>query len=114
MTAFIITRDLIADEEDREAYPDGQSNFHAVGLIGPRSASEKDEARLQAGEGIPFRLLDDDGEVYYYGRRLEESDADRFYDMEPELAPLDCFGAPNAGCTIQEERNADGKWEAIN
>lgn len=114
MTAWIITKDLIADEEDRAAYPDGQSNFHAVNLVGPRGASEADEARLRAGEGVEFRLLDDDGEVYYYGRRLEESDADEWYDGESELAPLDNFGAPNAGCTEQQEKNADGKWEGIN
>lgn len=114
MTAFIITRDLIADEEDKAAHPEGGSNFYAVNVVGPRDASEADEARLRAGEGIEFRLLDDDREVYYYGRRLETSDADRYYRAEPELAPLDCFGAPNAGCTIQEEKNEDGKWESIN
>jgi len=99
MTAFIITRDVIDDGE-------------AVGTIGPRTACESDVDRLARGEGVEFRLLDDDGEVYYYGRRLEESDAT--YGGEPELAPLDCFGAPNAGCTIQEEKNKEGKWEAIN
>lgn len=114
MTAWIITEDKIAGEEERAAYPDGKSNFHAVGMTGPRNASDADEARLEAGEGIPFRLLDDDREVYYYGRRLESSDADEEYPGEPELAPLNDFGAPNAGCTIQEEKNADGKWEAIN
>lgn len=115
MTAFIITKDLIASEEDKAARPNGKSNLHAVGLIGPRSASESDEIRLvENEEGIEFRLLDDDGEVYYYGRRLEESDADEYYDSEPELAPLDCFGRPNAGCTIQQEKNKDGRWEAIN
>lgn len=113
MTAFIITRDLIADEEDRAAHPDGQSNLYAKGLIGPRDASDQDIARLRAGEGIKFRLLDDDGEVYYYGRRLEESDADATYGGEPELAPLDCFGTPNAGCAIQEEKDEEGKWRAI-
>lgn len=100
MTAFIITKDKIDSD--------------AVGTIGPRSASEADEARLRAGEGVAFRLLDDDREVYYYGRRLEESDADAAYHGEPELAPLDCFGTPNAGAVIQEEKNADGVWEAIN
>lgn len=114
MTAFIITKDLIASDEDREEHPDGQSNLYAKGLIGPSDASERDIARLRAGEGVKFRLLDDDGEVYYYGRRLEESDADETYGGEPELAPLDCFGGPNAGCAIQEERNKEGKWEAIN
>lgn len=98
MAAFIITKDNI--------------DSGAVGTVGPRNASEADVARLKAGEGVPFRLLDDDREVYYYGRRLEESEAD--YYAEPELAPLDCFGTPNAGAVIQEEKNAEGKWEAIN
>ncbi|QIG58525.1 hypothetical protein PQE18_gp47 [Arthrobacter phage DrSierra] len=114
MTAFIITKDNVADAEDRAAHPEGKSNRYAKGLIGPRSASDRDEARLLAGEGVAFRLKDDDGNVYYYGRRLEESDADEHYDGEPELAPLDCFGTPNAGAVIQEEKNGDGKWEAIN
>lgn len=103
MTAFIITKDRLEDGE-----------LSAVGVIGPRDASDHDAARLRAGEGVKFRLLDDDGEVYYEGRRLEESDADKTYGGEPELAPLDCWGAPDAGCTIQEEKNEEGKWEAIN
>jgi len=100
MTAFIITKDKIDSD--------------AKGTIGPRSASDSDTARLKAGEGVPFRLLDDDREVYYYGRRLETSDADASYGGETELAPLDCFGGPNAGCTIQQEKNQDGVWEGIN
>lgn len=100
MTAFIITKDKIESD--------------AKGTIGPRSATDADKARLLAGEGVPFRLLDDDREVYYYGRRLEESECDDLYGAESELAPLDCFGGPNAGCTIQEEKDQDGKWEAIN
>lgn len=114
MTAFIITKDNVAEEADKAANPEGKSNLYAKGLIGPRSASDRDEARLLAGEGVAFRLLDDDRNVYYYGRRLEESDADATYAGEPELAPLDCFGTPNAGAVIQEEKNADGVWEAIN
>ncbi|MGZ4659684.1 MAG: hypothetical protein ACXVYB_00225 [Arthrobacter sp.] len=114
MTAWIITKDKIASEEDKKENPEGKCNAYAKGLVGPREASEKDVARLEAGEGIPFRLLDDDGEIYYYGRRLEESDASKYYDYYTELAPLDNFGAPNAGCAIQEEKNKDGKWEAIN
>ena len=114
MTAWIITKDKVADAADIAANPDGGTNLHAKGLIGPRGASEADEKCLRAGEGIKFRLLDDDGEIYYYGRRLEESDADEGYYGEPELAPLDCFGTPNAGAVIQEEKNADGVWESIN
>lgn len=109
MTAFKITRDFIADKDA----PRG-TNLNASGVMGPRGMSDNDAARLNAGEGIKFRLLDDDRNVYYHGRRLETSDSDAFYDSETELAPLDCFGLPNAGCTIQEEKNADGKWESIN
>jgi len=114
MTAFIITKDNVASAEDKAERPNGKSNLHAKNLVGPGSASERDEARLLAGEGVAFRLLDDDGNVYYYGRRLEESDADEDYYGEPELAPLDCFGTPNAGAVSQEEKNREGKWKAIN
>ena len=114
MTAFIITRDYVADEDDKAAHPNGQSNLYAKNLIGPGNASEEDERRLKAGQGIPFRLLDDDGNVYYHGRRLQTSDADEDYYGEPELAPLDCFGRPNAGAVTQQEKNSDGKWESIN
>jgi hypothetical protein len=100
MTAFIITRDLIDDGM-------------AVGVVGPGNASALDEARLKNGEGVEFRLLDDDREVYYYGRRLETSDADKGYQSEPEFAPLECWGLPNAGCTIQQEKDPDGTWRAL-
>jgi hypothetical protein len=114
MTAWIITEDKVADEEDKAAHPNGACNAYAKNLIGPIGASYKDEARLRAGEGIEFRLLDDDREVYYIGRRLEESDADQFYGGESELAPLTDFGTPNAGAVIQEEKNKEGKWQPIN
>lgn len=114
MTAFIITKDKIADTDSTEG-----TNGNAKGLTGPRNASESDVARLKAGEGVRFRMLDDDGEIYYYGLWLEESDADDGYGGEPEFSPLDCFGAPNAGCTeIQYDygqRDAKGKvvWESL-
>lgn len=104
MTAFIIDRDHISETF---GYPS------RVGLTGPRTASDRDMERLKAGEGIAFRLYDDDGELYYEGRRLEESDCDELYDSEPEFAPLDCFGMPDSGCTQQRERNAEGQWVAL-
>jgi len=49
-----------------------------------------------------FRLLDDDGEVYYKG----------FSGNNSSFSPLDDFGMPNAGCTdIQYFEN--GKWESL-
>jgi len=119
MTAWIITKDKIAEEADKLAHPDGGSNFYAVNMIGPRIASDKDKARLLAGEGRKFRMKDDDGEIYYYGRQLLESDCTEEYEsgmwgQDSELAPLDNFGAPNAGCTQIEVYNKDKKeWEGL-
>ena len=49
-----------------------------------------------------FRMLDDDGEVYYTG----------YSDDNSSFKPLDDFGTPNAGCTeIQYFEN--GKWETL-
>lgn len=51
-----------------------------------------------------FRLLDDDGEVYYLGRSDDR-------DSEAAFAPLD-WAAGYAGCTeIQYWR--DGYWETL-
>jgi len=63
-----------------------------------------------------FRLLDDDGEIYYDGVS-DDSESERAFD------PLDDYGTPNAGCTgIQYLRNRPGhppslpcygKWETL-
>ncbi|CVK21561.1 hypothetical protein [Sporomusa sphaeroides] len=58
------------------------------------------------GRALPyrFRMLDDDGEIYYYG--LSSSDS--------SFAPLDSFGMPNAGCTMIEYYNVKTKkWEIL-
>ena len=52
-----------------------------------------------------FRMLNGDGEVYYYGYSSDNNTEDAF-------APLDDFGGPNDGCTeIQYYEN--GKWETL-
>jgi hypothetical protein len=48
-------------------------------------------------------MKDDDGDVYYLGKC---SHRDVF-------APLDNFGAPNAGCTSIEYKNDAGVWETL-
>lgn len=113
MTAWIITKDKIADTDE----PEG-TNLNAKGLIGPGIATENDIKRLRAGEGRKFRMLDDDGEVYYYGRVLEDDECTDEYESgmfggDGECAPFDDFGRPNAGCTQLEYKNADGKWEGL-
>lgn len=87
---WIITKDHLAEHfEESEA-----------GVMGPNGISPAIEQRLKSGEGEPFRLLDDDGEVYYTGLQIGGSGEE----------PLLDFGAPNAGCTMLQQR-VNGKWE---
>jgi hypothetical protein len=80
-------------------------------LMGPRNISPEARIALKDGEGEKFRMLDDDGEVYYEGRIVGGD----YMGFEP----LDDFGMPNAGCTeIQyqsdPEINHTGKrWETL-
>jgi hypothetical protein len=60
----------------------------------------------------PFRLYDDEGNLYYEGR---SSDA----DSEDAFNPLDDFGTPNAGCTeigyysLSRGDKAPGEWVTL-
>lgn len=124
MTAWMITKDKIAEESDIAENPEGGCNAYAKGLTGPRTATDADIARLKAGEGKRFRMLDDDGEIYYYGRQLETSECtleyeEGFFGQDSEFAPLENFGTPNAGCTeIQFDNGAKDStgnvvWETL-
>jgi hypothetical protein len=89
---------------------------HDASTIGPRNVSPLMENALQSDKkhGIPFKMYDDDGELYYSGRiLLNLSDPDAFEGGE-EFAPLDDFGMPNAGCTSIHYQNTETKkWAAI-
>lgn len=91
--AWIITRDRLT--------PSGK--FCRKGTQGPSLATPADLAKLQAGEGRKFRMLDDDGEVYYEGRIIGDEGA------ETDFGPLDDFGTPDAGCTSIQYR-VKGQW----
>lgn len=101
--AFLITRDFIT-RKNEEGY--------GVGVTGPRTARDETIARLQKGEGDAFRLLDDDGLVYYHGRFLDDTLAED-YQSEPEFQALDCYGTPNAGAAWIQYRNEHGTWETL-
>lgn len=101
--AFIITRDSIT--------PKGEEGY-GTGTIGPRTARPDTIARLKAGEGESFRLLDGDGIVYYHGLFIDDDEREG-YDAESEFQPLDCYGTPNAGCAWIEYRNAAGEWKEL-
>ncbi len=58
-----------------------------------------------AGYGIKFRLLDDDGNVYFHGKCITDFGEEAF-------APLDDFGAAY-GCTDIQYRNEKGEWESL-
>ena len=79
----------------RDYFPDGEPGTYtnAVGLTGPRGATEESLTALAHGLGHKFRLLDDDGEVLYSGTFVGDCES------EEGFAPLDDFGTPNAGCT---------------
>ena len=53
-----------------------------------------------------FRMLDDDGNLYYEGYSND-------CNSEKAFAPLDDFGMPNAGCTEIQYKNNLGKWETL-
>lgn len=73
------------------------------GTMGPREGKYSKEDVLE--KGTPFRMFDDDGELYYEGKCLSDEPG-----SEDWFGPLDDFGIPNAGCTgIQYFEN--GKWE---
>lgn len=95
--------------------PEG-TNLNAGGVMGPRNAPVILQARLKAGEGRPWRIYDDDGELYYSGRILfkDEDDNKGCVVALPEEAfgPLNDFGAPNAGATEIHYQH-DGVWEVL-
>jgi len=92
--AWIIDKDYVAEGNEKSA----------VGVMGPR---------IYTGDGTElkkrFRMLDDDGRLYYEGR----SDTD---DDENALGPLDDFGTPYAGATIIQYWVAGrgGGWRNLN
>jgi len=95
--AWIITRDRIADPAAKPG-----TNSNAVGVCGPGSYEGDFTECVHK-----FRMLDDDGEVYYDG--LCDS-----CDDENALGPLDDFGEPNAGCTTIQYFVKGKGWENLN
>jgi hypothetical protein len=92
--AWIITRDHIAD-----VTIEAGTNSDAAGVTGPHNQV----AELKSGEGKAFRMLDDDGNLYYTGRIIGNHSG---------FEPLEDFGTPNAGCTEIRYLN-NHKWETL-
>jgi hypothetical protein len=96
--AWVITRDHLAELGD-------YSVPKRVGVSGPRDATDAQLAL--AAKGRAWRVLDDDGEIYYSGR---------IWAAEPgsddDFGPLDDFGAPDAGATEIQYRSGN-RWETL-
>ena len=93
MTAWTITKDHYPDPDAKPG-----TNGNATGLSGPLGVPLTHGQIVSHPEAKRFRMLDDDGEIYYEG-----------FLVGDEFTPLDDFGEPNAGCTsIQVQEN--GAW----
>lgn len=101
--AWMIFEDKIAEDGAPPA-----TNANAVGMIGPSNAPlDLIREVKQARGGTKFRMLDDDGEVYYVGYLVAED-----WGGEDHFGPLDDFGMPNAGCTEIQFLCDDG-WKSL-
>ena len=96
-TQWTITKDNTAEPG---ATPG--ANLNAVGIVGPRGATLTSAEIIAHPEAKQFRLLDDDGAVYYEGYLVGDD----------EFAPQDDFGEPNAGCSATEILE-DGSWKPL-
>lgn len=95
---WIITKDVIAAPDEAAE----------VGTMGPSNIDPHLQRRLKDGDGDRFRLLDDDGEVYYEGLIILTPQA----EGEDLFAPLDDFGTPYAGCA-RIQYWEDGEWKRL-
>lgn len=116
----------IVDEDHlsgpKAEHPD--ETLDGTGVMGPQDIEEDLQARLKAGEGVKFRLLDDDGDLYYTGRLVRREGEDFELREYPDykyplvactgeehewFGPLWDYGTPNAGAvTILLQK--DNKW----
>lgn len=78
------------------------------GTAGPSQASQEEIAKAWTS-GRDFRMKDDDGNTYYYGKIWTNPEDE---GSETDFGPLDDFGMPNAGAvTIQYKVN--GSWQSL-
>lgn len=62
-----------------------------------------DEGKAKTQTLFAFRLLDDDGEIYFHGVSTSNE----------SFAPLNNYGMPGYGCTDIQYKNEKGKWESL-
>ena len=89
---WVITEDKLND-----------SKYSRKGVCGPNGMSFT-LAQI-AADGRKFRMLDDDGILYYEGTFLGDDSCSGF-------EPLEDFGTPDAGATTIQYL-VNGKWEVL-
>lgn len=101
--AWVIDTDDLYDTDLKAGLVDDPI-FNAAGACGPSDAPDELLTLLKedGSFGAPFRMYDDDGELYYSGRIAGEYEGDE---------PLVDFGTPNAGAT-EIRYLTNGQWEA--
>lgn len=99
--AWAISNDHLADND---ACPG--TNANAYGVSGPRGNDLTAKEIFENPEAEKFRMLDDDGELYYEGFMLHGEESTGF-------EPLEDFGMPNAGCTEIRYKDKDGNWKGL-
>ena len=97
-TQWTITSDHISEADK----PTG-TNLNAVGIVGPKDATLTAAEIVAHPEARQFQMLDDDRNLYYSGFTVGPDD----------FAPLDDFGAPNAGATEIRYMNPRGVFETV-
>lgn len=95
-------RDLAAEGYGWLITKDTDPISNMAGKAGPRRLSTEKLAALQRGEGLQFKMYDDDDNLCYGGIYNGPHDQDMF-------GPLDDFGHPNYGCT-RIDYLINGKW----
>lgn len=79
-----------------------------VTVRGPAGNMSTREEFLDCPECRAFKMLDDDGNLYYTGRcYLPKGLTDKAFN------PLDYYGKPNAGATTIWYRNRKGQWGVL-
>lgn len=98
--AWVITRDLFAEDDD-----DTESE---VGISGPGDVDPSIVADV-IRKGITFKMYDGDGNHMYTGKIWHLHGPESC-----DFQPLEDFGAGNAGCTeIRYYNPGTKKWEAL-
>ena len=95
--AWIIDVDHLTDDPSNDSFR----------VTGPGRAPVEMLTRLDRGQGRKFRMLDDDGIVYYSGRIITDIPA----GTETDFGPLWDFGTPNAGAV--DIQYWDKGWKSL-